>query len=147
MKGYRVRPVWPGIALFALVMVPNILWEIVLSGDLLHQPSATPGLDTVMAVCQWFFAAALCLVETGKARTFMEASGCDIGAGAALALYWGCWMLYFGGTAARPVLLGLTVFPCASFLLFAAGRRNWIAFVPGCCFTALHLCRFWGNYM
>ena len=132
MKRYRFRPVWPGIALFALVMLPNILWELLLSGDILHQPSATPGLDTAMAVCQWLLVAALCLLSASAS---------------AAALYWGCWALYFGGWTGRSVLLGLTVFPCAAFLLFAAGRRNWIAFVPGACFTILHLCHFWGNYM
>ena len=147
MKGYRVRPVWPGIALFALVMVPNILWEIFLSGDILHQPSVTPGLDAVMTVCQWLFVAALCLIGSDKAWTLPGVRGWDMGAGASLALYWACWMWYFGGLDAWPVLLGLTVFPCAALLLFTVGRRNWIAFVPGCCFAALHLCRFWGNYM
>lgn len=144
MRGYRFRPVWPGIALFALVMLPNILWELLLSGDILHQPSATPGLDTAMAVCQWLLVAALCLLSAdkgGRSRAWGAASA------SAAALYWGCWALYFGGWAGRPVLLGLTVFPCAAFLLFAAGRRNWIAFVPGACFTILHLCHFWGNYM
>ena len=57
MRGYRFRPVWPGIALFALVMLRKIVWELLLSGDILHQPSATPGLETAMAVCQWLFVA------------------------------------------------------------------------------------------
>ena len=64
-----------------------------------------------------------------------------------LALYWGCWALYFGGVTGWPVLLGLTVFPCAAFLLFAVERRNWIAFIPAACFSVLHLFHFWSNYM
>jgi len=145
MKRYRVGFVWQGAALFALVMLPNILWELFLSGDILHRPSVTPGLDIAMAVFQWLFVAAICLVRTDKADGFTGRS--LTGPGAALLLYWGCWALYFDGAAAWPVLLGLTVFPCAAFLLFAAEQRNWAAFAPALCFAILHLCHFWGNYM
>ncbi len=145
MRRYRLGFVWQGTALFALVMLPNILWEVFLSGDVLHRPSATPGLDMAMAVCQWLFVAALCLMKNrGAGRLTPKGL---MGPAGALALYWGCWALYFGGVTGWPVLLGLTVFPCAAFLLFAVERRNWIAFIPAACFSVLHLFHFWSNYM
>lgn len=147
MRGYRISPSWPGIGLFVLVMAPNALWAVFLSGDILHQPSATPGLNAAMTVCQWLFVAALCLLESDKALPFTLRDRWTAAAGVLLGLYWGCWLAYFCGWEHIPLLLGLTVLPCAAFLLFAAGRRNWWAVFTGIWFSLLHLCHFWGNYM
>lgn len=58
---------------------------------------------------------------------------------ASVLLYYVCWILYYQGVMGVAVILGLTIFPCITFFLFAIDRHNYVAVVPILLFTTCHL--------
>lgn len=128
-----------GLALFLLVMIPNFIWfAISAPDDPLRAASITPTVDAVGSVFQVGMVAALsCLVNRDSAKLrltpwIVAAAGCCL-------LYFLCWAIYYGGITHGNVLLGLTVFPCLAFLLFAADRKNSVALLLGTGFTVCHV--------
>lgn len=137
MKRYRFGLDWWGLALFLLVMAPNLVWFLVPApSDVLRLPSRTPVLDTVASVVQIFLVASLCLLRRMDAKVpdknyILPIVGTLVG-------YWICWACYYGGTTCPIMLLAMCVLPCASLLLWAAFRRNRPALVFGSLFLLLH---------
>ncbi len=62
-------------------------------------------------------------------------------------LYFLCWVLYYLGITNAGVILGLTIFPCLTFLLYSLERKNMIAFVTALVFTICHLIYAIVNYI
>lgn len=54
-------------------------------------------------------------------------------------LYFASWAGYYAGITNKVIILGLTVFPCLAFMLFAIDRKNKIAVLPIFIFTICHL--------
>ena len=54
-------------------------------------------------------------------------------------LYFASWAGYYAGITNKVIILGLTVFPCLAFMLFAVDRKNMIAVVPISIFSICHL--------
>ncbi len=139
MKSYKLGfDIW-ALLLFALVMVPNIVWFAVPAPiDILRVDSVTEALDTAASVLQVMMIAALCLLKRRNAKT-VSLSPLIIVAIVCVLLYYACWVAYYFGVVLAPTLLGLAVFPCAAFVFYAADRRNWIALALACAFSACHL--------
>ncbi|MBD5160469.1 MAG: hypothetical protein HDT14_00310 [Oscillibacter sp.] len=139
MKQYQFAFDIRGLVLLLLVMLPNFIWFAVPAPkDILRAESVTPLLDAIASVCQFLFAAALCLVvnqERGAPELTRLIRGC-IGC---VLLYYAGWILYYLGITNPPVILLLTVPPCLAFLFFAADRKNIVAAVPTVIFTVCHL--------
>ena len=134
MKRYRFGFDPWGLMIFALILLPNILWALLAGeGDLLARPTATPGLDMAVSVCQALTVAGmLCLRRCdgppGKLLPPLLLTGA----------YLLLWALYGLGAAHPAVLLGLAVCPCAAIVLRLVGRRNIPALIPAVLFTAGH---------
>ena len=54
-------------------------------------------------------------------------------------LYFLCWVFYYVGVPNAIVILGLTFFPCLTFLFFAVDRKNMLAVIPISIFMVCHL--------
>lgn len=54
-------------------------------------------------------------------------------------LYFACWISYYVGMVNAIIILGLIIFPCMAFMLFAIDRKNMIAVIPISVFTVCHL--------
>jgi len=139
LRKYRLGFEWRGLVLFLAIMVPNLLWFAVPApNDILRADSRTPVIDAVASVCQVVFVICLCLLIRTDRKPF-RMSKMILGVLASTLLYYVCWILYYQGITGVVVILGLTVFPCVAFLLFAIDRRNVLAVIPIALFTACHL--------
>ena len=139
LRKYRLGFEWRGLVLFLAIMVPNLLWFAVPApNDILRADSRTPVIDAVASVCQVVFVICLCLLIRTDRKLF-RMSKMILGVLASTLLYYVCWILYYQGITGVVVILGLTVFPCVAFLLFAIDRRNVLAVIPIALFTACHL--------
>lgn len=139
MKGYKFGfEIW-GLFLFLGIMLPNFVWFAVPApNDILRNTSVTETVDFIGSILQAVMIAALCLLkktDCPKPR-FSPLVGGVIGCCIA---YWAGWIFYYCGIVNAAVVMALTVFPCAAFLLFALDRKNYIAVVPVCGFTVCHL--------
>lgn len=127
-----------GFLLFVIVMIPNFIWFLLPApDDILRDVSVTDTLDTVASVCQVLMLVALCVLRNRRSQRratpfFAACAVCCL-------LYFISWGLYYAGIANIAIVLGLTVFPCLAFILFAAGRANMIAFTLAAIFTVCHL--------
>lgn len=134
---YRIGLDVPGLILFFMIMAPNLIWFVHPAPvDVLRQPSATPHLDQIASIVQAVFVAALCLLKSDRAGRLPAAlwggiAVCTVG-------YFAAWGCFFGGLVHPALLIAMCVLPCLSLLLYAAGRRNWVAGAFGLVFGVLH---------
>lgn len=126
------------LLLFALVMLPNIIWFLIpASNDILRNPSDTPILDTFASIMQVILVIALLLIKNKRARK-LKTTPLIILCVAFCLLYYICWILYYCDIVNSGVLLCLCLFPCLSFLFYGFDRKNYIALLPIAIFTLLH---------
>lgn len=138
LRKYRFGLEWAGLLLFALIMLPNIVWAFVPApDDVLRAPSATPVADMIGSIAQIVMIAALVLLRHENRPEKLLPGSCAAVA-ACFVGYWLGWALYYEGLTAPIVILMLTLLPCAALLLFAADRRNGIALAAGAVFTLCH---------
>lgn len=139
LKKYRLGFDGWGLLLFAVIMLPNFVWFAVPAPrDVLRAASVTAALDAFASVCQMLMVAALCVLirkDGGKLRLTPLIAA----AGLCCAFYYASWAGYYAGAVNAAVLLGLTLFPCAAFVLFAMDRKNRIALALGGIFMICHL--------
>ncbi len=125
-----------GVLLFALVMLPNIVYWCI--------PDFT-GLDgnQILAIIGYPFqalglAAMIVLVRKEQKRfSFLSLAG--LLTWFCLLLYYIAWVFYFCDFYNIAVVLFLTVAPCAALLSFQAERKNYIAMAPTGVFALVHL--------
>lgn len=135
LKRYKLGFEVYGLLLFLIVMIPNFIWfAIPAPNDILRAESITETVDTAASVCQILMIAALCIFRNRESKKLcitpliiMEAV-CYI-------LYVASWIAYYNGITNAIVILGLTIPPCLTFLLFAIDRKNGIALIPILIFT------------
>ena len=126
------------IILFVLVMIPNLIWFFVPSqNDVLRNESVTKILDVFGSIFQVFTVAALCAFRNEKAGK-LQISLLFITSLLCLLFYYVFWILYYCNYTHAAVLIGLSIFPCASFLLYGKKKKNYIALIPAFVFTVLH---------
>lgn len=127
------------LLLFAMVMIPNVIWFAVPApNDVLRNDSVTTVADNIASVCQVLFIAAMCLLQNEKAHK-IRWSPLIVATLACLIVYYIGWVLYYHGHADPLVILLLTIPPCFAFLLYIIDRKNWIALVPAAIFAICHL--------
>lgn len=138
LKNYRIGfDVW-GLILFLCVMIPNFVWfAFGAPDDILRAPSVTTVLDKVASVCQVVMIIALCAVRSRQSRR--RAAPLFAACAVCCLLYFVSWGFYYAGAVNAAVVLGMTVFPCLAFILFAVGRGNMLALVLASAFAVCHL--------
>lgn len=138
LKRYRFGLEPWALLLFALIMLPNILWAFMPApDDVLRVESLTPVTDMLASAAQAVTIAALVLLRHERRPQTVRSGMC---AASALCLlgYWLAWALYYQGVTNAAVILMMTLLPCAALLLFAINRRNLPAFMTGSVFTVCH---------
>ena len=126
------------LLLFALIMLPNILWAwLPAPQDVLRVESLTPVTDMIAGAAQAATIAALVLLRHERCPQTVRSGLCAASALCVLG-YWLAWALYYQGMTAAPVILMMTLLPCAALLLFALNRRNQLALAAGSAFAVCH---------
>lgn len=138
--------IW-GLFLFLIIMIPNFIWFVVPApNDVLRADSATESIDAIASVCQVFMVISLCFIIDKKSPKFCIAPLTVLVMICCL-LYFVCWIGYYTSIVNSLTLLGLTVFPCMAFILFAISRKNIIAIIPTAVFSVCHLIYCVVNFM
>ena len=140
MKNYRVRFMRWALALFALIMLPNLFWFAApAEHDALKQTTELPWLDALQMGFQVIMIGCLCMLENTKAKSFQLRRPPIAAAVICCAAYYVFWVVYFSGRVNALVLLALCLFPSAAFLLYGADRRNVPGIVASVGFSVCHL--------
>lgn len=139
LKKYKLGfDVW-GLLLFLMIMLPNFIWfAFPAPNDVLRADSVTKVADSIASISQVWMVIALCIFVNRKSPKF-RITPLIINVIICCLFYFASWISYYAGIVSKGTILGLTVFPCLAFLLFAIERKNKIAVVPICIFTVCHL--------
>ncbi len=138
LKRYRfgIEP-W-ALLLFALIMLPNLIWAFMPAPhDVLRRESLTPLTDVIASAAQTVTIAALLLLRH-ECRPQTVRSGLCAASALCVSGYWLAWALYYQGVTNAAVILMMTLLPCAALLLFALNRRNLPAMAAGSVFALCH---------
>ena len=139
LKNYKIGFNQIGLILFLIIMIPNFIWFVVPApDDVLRTESVTGTIDNIASVCQVLMVASLCLI-INRNHTESKVTGTIIAVIACICFYYICWFCYYQGNADTAVLTGLTVFPCAAFLIYSYKKRNMIAAFFAGVFSVCHL--------
>lgn len=124
MKKYKLGFDIYGLLLFLIIMLPNFIWFAVPApNDILRADSVTEAVDTIASICQVFMAVSLCIFinrESSKLRI----RPLTVAAIICCFLYYASWAGYYAGVVNAVIILGLTIFPCMAFLLYAIDRKT-----------------------
>lgn len=139
LKKYRLGFDFWGVLLFFLIMIPNLIWfAIPAPNDVLRVDSVTTVVDIIASICQVLMIIALCVV-INKEKVSLILSPLIIIAVACCLLYFTSWFFYYTGITNAAIILGLSLFPCLTFLLYAVDRKNMIAVILISIFTVCHM--------
>jgi len=129
-----------GLLVVVLQQLPGVVW-------MLHPPKVDPfarnsGTLLVEILEKTFGVATLILLVLvaavfpvpSMAKTFSAA-----GAFLVLAAYYTCYVQYYRGIVAWPILLGMAAFPPAAFVLAGLSKGNWPAIVTAVVFGIVHV--------
>lgn len=129
-----------GVILFLIIMIPNFIWFVAPAPhDILRSDSTTTLLDSIASVCQVLMIMVLCLVKSKECPRFKLKSPFIILTLINCLMYFGMWGLYYLGITFPYIIIGLCLFPCLAFILYAIDRRNLIAAILAGLFTICHL--------
>lgn len=141
MKNYKIGFSIKGFIAFLLIMIPNIIWMICPpTNDILAKNSSKfDAINILMSVSQFIMIAAMILLSskifTSRKSNKFYLVGCII----CICVYYFSWCCYYNGSVTPIMLLGMAVFPCSYFILFALWQKNYIALIPTIVFSALHI--------
>lgn len=138
LKSYRFTFSPAALILFIFIMLPNIIWfNVPAVNDILRAEPAVPAIDFIGQVFQVMMIAALFLVKNITAENVVKLK--YISVASMILFYYICWVFYYIGFVYTPVIIGLTVFPCLAFLLYAVFRKNYIAVMLTVVFAICHI--------
>ena len=146
-KKYKIGfDIW-GLIIFIVIMIPNFIWFAVPApNDILRGESITKTVDVIASICQVLMVMSLCIFinqdrkKISITRFIMATVICCL-------LYFLCWIFYYVGVTNAIIILGLTIFPCLTFLFFAIDRKNMLAVIPISIFMVCHLIYGMVNYI
>lgn len=128
-----------GLALFLIVMVPNMLWfALPAPNDVLRTESVTPIVDVISMGFQVLMVAALCCLVRKDAQP-MRLSPLIWATVACVVLYFAGWLSYYFGIANPLVIILLTIPPCLAFVCYACDQKKLPAILFATGFTICHL--------
>ncbi len=128
-----------GLALFLILMLPNIIWFAVPAfNDVLRTESETPIIDTLGMVFQVLMITTLCFVRYKDVQP-LRLSVRMWSVGACIVIYFIGWILYYMGVTSVVVFVFLMLMPCLAFVLYALDRKNIIAVFLAVGFTICHV--------
>ncbi len=147
LKKYKIGfDVW-ALWIFAVIMLPNIVW-LIYSGpdDLFYKETVTPKVDLMANIFRCLMLVSLCFIRNKTANRSIKSSLPAI-SGACCMFYYSAWIFYFCGEASNLIIISLCIFPCLAFLIFTVFRKNPLAFIFAAIFTVLHIISTTVNYI
>lgn len=139
LKKYKLGfDFWCSI-LFALMMIPTILWSFIQApNDVLRAESVTPVTDIIASISQTVMVASLCLLINKKSGK-LKLSPMIIATAICLVMYYAGWILYYCGVVNSLIILDLTIPPSLAFLFYSVDRKNIFSIIAGTVFLICHL--------
>ncbi len=114
----------------------NIIWFFAEApNDILRNESITLTIDFIAGVFQIIMVICLCF---SNKKYKLNIKG-NLSVLINIVLYFLCWILYYCGITFSPIILGLCIFPCLSFLFYEIKIKNWAALIPTVLFSVFHL--------
>lgn len=136
LQKYRIGIDLWGLALFGILMLPNIVyWSVPKFTGL----GGNKPIDIAAIVFQAVGIACLLFLVKREGKKFSFSSPLVTFAGIFLMLYYIAWIFWFCAYRNLAVLLFLTACPCVSLILYEIFRENWFALVPTGVFAVLHI--------
>lgn len=147
MSNYRYQLDLWAILLFAIAMVPNVIWGL-FSGpdDVLHVDSITPIVDIVGLISQVLMLVSLMLLRR-KDRPQTMARIWEISTISMLIFYLCVWISHFFGYTPKSFIVAMAILPCLFFGAFSIGRRNWLSLSFCLIFSICHILFAIENYI
>lgn len=136
-KNYKWRVDMLGVLLFALLILPNIVyWCIPEFRDL----NGNLGLNIFCNILEVLgVAAMIALARADKSSPFTFFSFTGTFTWLFLLLDYLAWIFFFCGFDNIAVVLFLAICPCVSLISYQAGRKNYVALVPTVAFAFFHI--------
>ncbi|MBQ8538911.1 MAG: hypothetical protein IJ433_04605 [Ruminococcus sp.] len=139
MKRYKLGFDFLGLILFALMMIPTLLWSFIQApNDILRTESITPVIDIIASISQTVMIASLCLL-INKNSDKLKLSPMIIATVICFLMYFLGWILYYCGVVNPLIILDLTIPPSLAFVFYAIDRKNIISVATGTMFLICHL--------
>ena len=140
LKDYRFGFDFWALGLFAIIMIPNIVWFCVpAQNDILRGDSANEALDTAATVFQVIAVAAFVVIANKYRKRLNPASPFFLGTVLCLVIYIAAWVCYYCGKTNAFVIIFLALFPCLALGFFEIERKCYPALIPTAVFAVLHL--------
>lgn len=139
LKKYRVGfEAWAAV-LFVLIMLPNVIWYALPERpfSLLSIQNPLPAVDAVSSTARVLMVACLCFLKNRDIQP-LRLGPLILACALCVLAYYVMWALYFAGVTPALAVCGLCVFPCAAFVLFSIGRKNFPALAFALVFTVCH---------
>ncbi len=142
LKKYKFGiDVW-AIWLFAVIMLPNIIWALSdLPNDVLKRETLTPVLDNIMTISQVLMILALCFIKNSETQNRPIKSSLPAISAAFCMLYYSAWIFYFCGSSDGIILTALCSVPCVALILYCLFRKNAPALLLTALFSVFHIMR------
>ncbi|OQC11540.1 MAG: hypothetical protein BWX74_00120 [Tenericutes bacterium ADurb.Bin087] len=147
LKKYKFNLELWAIVLFAMILIPNLIWIIVPPAiDPLRVESITKGVDIATIIVQVLMIASLTLlaneeVEKVKLNPLLTTTIVMV------LLYVVSWVMYYINLFNIVILLGLTLCPCVAIILYAIDRKNIFGLVFAALFTIGHFIFAFANFL
>ena len=138
-KNYKIGfDIW-GLALFLVIMIPNIIWfGVPAPNDILRRESVTQIADTIASIFRVLLIMSLCVIINTKSKRPMDRKAVQFTV-LLVGVYYIGWIAYYLGIANAFVIMDLCVAPCIAFLLFSVARKNAIAELSATIFMICHV--------
>jgi hypothetical protein len=148
--GYVIAFSLVGLLLYALQLLPNIIWlAMPPANDVLkHNSSPHAAVNLVEQIFGIATAALLIIVITRAGTEGTNSSWLLFCAAVFLAGYYTAWVLYYqGNVSAWLLVFGIAAMPPLYYFFVASWMKDYPALVPCVIFGIAHIAITWSNYM
>jgi hypothetical protein len=138
-----------GLLLYALQLLPNIVWLVTPPANdvLKHNRSPHAVLNLVEQVSGIATVALLIIVVRPAGTEGRNSSLLLVCAAVFLAGYYAAWVLYYRGNVSPWLLvLGIAAMPPLYYFFVASWMKDYLALVPCVVFGIAHIAITWSNY-
>ncbi|HOQ70698.1 MAG TPA: hypothetical protein PLU08_03000 [Bacilli bacterium] len=147
LKKYKFNLEIPAIILFAVILIPNLVWAIIPPAfDPLRVESVTKGVDIATTIIQVLMIASLTLLTNEEASNVKQ-SPLLVTTLVMVLLYIISWVMYYASLFNIVILLGLVLCPCVAIILYAIDRKNIFGLVLASLFTIGHFIFAFANFL
>jgi len=141
LKNLRIGFSLYGLIIVALQALPNIIWALfppsvnTLAGNASKVPFIEYG-EHILGVS--IVILLLFLVVRGQERTIPRGTFAYISFGA-IAIYWLCWVLYYGAIQPTPVIYAMVILPPVAFFCAGVAEKVYPISAVSAVFLGFHL--------